>query len=1501
MSLPVSETSASGGIITGRTAGHVVGQNFQSPNLSKTDILGRLVGRAAEVECLLDSVPCLGLLDTGSMVTTLSEQFYHANLAHLPVNSIETLVDIKCANGQSLPYLGYIEVEITPRQDLNSMHAHSALVIIVPHTEYHNKVPLVIGTNFIQPYEEACRTAASLAGTDVFSTWATAFNAVYQACGPFSPIPVSLPAGYKIAADSKALITAEVEVPTFQHPMLALTEPGGTSSLPGGIIVANCLVRLEPHQSKQSVTFEVRNVSKRDVTIPSGMVMCTLQHCHAVEELNTLVYGDHEREFLELFDLQELTSDLSEEDKTRLLSLLLKWRHVFSTSECDMGRTSLVTHPINLTDETPIKQRYRRVPPGMYDTLKSHLQDLLGAGIIRESQSPWSSCIVLAKKKDNSLRMCIDFRALNARTVRDAYYLPRVEEMTDAMYGAKYFTCLDLKSGYYQVEINEEDKHKTAFSAGPLGFYEFNSMAFGLTNAPATYQRLMEKCLSGLQPQQCLVYLDDIVIHSKTMEENLDRLELVFQRLEQAGLKLRPDKCQFLKRKVRYLGYVISEEGIHTDPAKTDCLRDWPIPRNVKEVRRFLGFSGYYRKFLKDYGKIARPLTNLLKGENGKTKKKKKKTVTHNWKWGEEEQHAFSSIIQSLCEAPVLAFADYSKPFILHTDACSHGLGAILYQKQEGQMRVIAYASRGLSEAESRYPAHKLEFLALKWAVTQKFHDYLYGHYFEAVTDNNPLTYVLSSAKLDAVGHRWLAELGAYHFSIAYRSGRQNIDADVLSRIPLQLPSEQVSLICQTQLLQVPYVETLCLGQDVDVIPAGWSDPNPGIEPVDLHTLQEADEVIGEVIRLLKGGNKPKGRGLKRGSWEFRRLIREWDYLKIVSGRLCRVRTVDGQTVQQVVLPKACRDDVFHGLHDQMGHLGRTRTFDLVQARFFWPGMYRDVANRVATCGRCIRFNAPPDVAPLISIHSSQPMELVCMDFLSLQPSRGYDNILVITDHFTRYTQAIPTKNQTARTTARLLYDNFIVHYGVPSRLHSDQGRNFESNVIKELCAILGIEKSRTSPYHPAGNGLTERVNSTLIRMAGKLEQDKKSAWKDYLPSLVHAYNATRHDSTTFSPYYLMFGREPRLTVDAKYNLSLPKHRHKCYTEFAKALKQRLEFAFKVADTASRKAKRRQAVNFDKKQRGASLKSGDAVLVKKTGVHMMDKLADDWEEDTYVVLDRVDPGIPVYIVQSNEDGHQRTLHRNHLLPIGQTIEEPEDSNQRNEEQPTGGSTRKTEEDSDVDADSVLEVDSEGVLGTQQNDSSLVGTPGESEGDAVAQPEAVLGTVANQDSPVSQVDIPHDKVLSPSGNRGMPKGVIEAQQSELPNLAHTSTKELQIGPESPETDADPFVDAADNLMPDQGVHGDQEAASLNDHQTANADDPEPPKVPTPTAPVPAPRRPARNRRPPERYGAQQSQQLVDLHPCWQQKIDYIFELLSSKPELASNRDVFSLLLNVVQHA
>ena len=856
---------------------------------------------------------------------------------------------------------------------------------------------------------------------------------------------------------------------------------------------------------------------------------------------------------------------------------------------------------------------------------------------------------------------------MNSRTIKDAYSLPKIEPILDSLIGAQIFSTLDLKTGYWQVEMAEECKAYTAFTCGPLGFYECDTMPFGATNAPTTFQRLMHDCLGDLNMNWCIVYLDDIIIFSDTKEEHLKRLEAVFQKLAAAGLKLNPSKCFFFREEIEYLGHVVSGKGIATNPKKVEAVTKWPTPKPVFDVRSFLGFVEYYRRFIKDFSKIAKPVREVITGLENQSKRTAKKTFIE---WTEAADSAFEHLKKLCMSTPILAYPDYQLPFVLHTDSSSEGLGAVLYQRQEGKLRVIAYASRSVSKSESHYKSHKLEFLASKWAVCEKFHEYLYGSKsFEVYTDNNPLTNVLTSAKLDACGQRWVAKLANYNFTIKYKCGLSNVEADVLSRISWpEVLADSEDLDIDLECMDTHKVNAVLTGSkskssliesvscSSKIIPTELNLDSGSSSAIDWMKEQRADPNLSAIIKLIESDQ------LQKDYPEVKSLLRIRKGLKLVKDILYRKSYSDSSSSKkflwQLVVPKAYRYWALAGFHDDVGHQGRMRTLSLLRERFFWPGMQAEATQYLVKCTRCLRRKTPPQVAPLQPIYVTQPWELVHMDYLSLEPSKGnIENVLVITDHLTRYALAHPSKTQTAQATARILWDNFICHYGFPEKFISDQGRNFESDLIKELCKIAGVKKLHTTPYHPQGNGQCERFNSNLCNMLGTLSEEEKSDWKSYLGCMTHAYNCTKHASTTYSPYYLMFGRHPRLPIDVEFGLPKPNSGDiSSKSRYVQKLRRRLNYAFQKASKYTNQQAQKYKSSYDKSIKVPQLQEKDIFLVKIVAHKGRHKLQDKWEPEEYVVVEQPIAGTPVYRVQPVTRGNIRTLHRNLLLPLGVKLE-----------------------------------------------------------------------------------------------------------------------------------------------------------------------------------------------------------------------------------------------------
>ena len=420
-----------------------------------------------------------------------------------------------------------------------------------------------------------------------------------------------------------------------------------------------------------------------------------------------------------------------------------------SQDTAELGCTHSMEHMIKVMDDTPFKEWFRQISPPLVEEVQNHLQEMLESGAIRPSQSAWCNAVVLVQKKDGSLWFCIDFCCLNACTKKDSYPLPRIQEVLESLVCAGYFSCIDLKSGFWHIKMEEASKQYTTFTVGNLGFFECNHMPFGLCNAPATFQRLMQNCLGKLNLIYCLIYPDNLIMFSQTVEEHLHWLHVVFDWLREYNFKLKPLKCSLFKKEINYLAHQVSKQGIWPSNTNLKAIAECVLLQTYTEIQAFLGLVGHYRWFIKGFAQIAQPLNEHLAGEGASRKSE--------WvSLSEDALEVFQALKQACMSSPVLAFANYMD-FLLKTDASKEGLGAVLSQKQaDGHYHLVVYGSQALTAHEKNYHSIKLEFLALKWAVTEHFKEYLLHQPFLVKTDNNPLTYIMTTPNLDATGCQWV-------------------------------------------------------------------------------------------------------------------------------------------------------------------------------------------------------------------------------------------------------------------------------------------------------------------------------------------------------------------------------------------------------------------------------------------------------------------------------------------------------------------------------------------------------------------------------------------------------------------------------------------------------------------------------------------------------------------------------------------------------------------------
>lgn len=1210
------------------------------------------------------SIPCV--LDSGSQVTLIKHSVFQEQFGEGLVKGKIPWLTLKAANGLMIPYIGYALFDF----DINGVKVLGKGVVVVEDScLQHDSCLLgmnVIGdcwTSVFQDGPQAEENFKSAMTPIAAAKWGKAF-AVCRRIGLVES-STELQGVAKLPRQDPVVIPPETEMMVWAQVPQAVGRP-------------DCCIMVENLQSDDQewrvartlswvrggrVPVRVCNPHPFSLELPQRRAIAAVSQVDSrdvrtEEELVLTPSGPSavEVEVRRINDPSAATvappeshpalalqgEGLDLDEQRRLAELLQRWTKVFAADEDDFGHTTAVLHQIPTGDAPPVRERYRPVPPNLYAELRSLLKGMLDNGVIKESASPWAAPVVLVRKKDGSWRFCVDYRKLNSITHKDAFPLPRIEESLTHLKESAWYSTLDLASGYWQVEVDPRDQEKTAFTT-PVGLFQFERMPFGLCNAPATFQRLMQRCLGGQVNDFLLIYLDDVIVYSPCFNSHLRHLEEVFEKLHQHGLKLQPQKCHLFRKEVKYLGHVVSKSGVATDPDKTAAVQNWPVPETVTQVRSFLNFVGYYRRFIPGFSRVAAPINALLQGTAGV----KKAAI----QWSPKCQQAFEELKQVLLQAPVLAYADFTLPFLLYTDASLEGLGAVLSQVQGGRERVIAYASRSLKPPErndQNYSSFKLELLALFWAITDKFKHYLWGSEFTVFTDNNPLVH-LETAKLGAVEQRWVAQLANFTFSVKYRPGTTNRNADALSRLPGEANAQAVQL--------APPKE----GGPEEEVPRAAQDDGWG----SWQERQQQDPELNQVSQLKNRGLTVSQRR-KLVSPQVRRWVREWDRLEHRKGVLgrCIQEPDTGQLTFQLIVPTQHAQDLWKDYHKAAGHANSEKVLGLMRRRFYWQGMGKDIRGWTAECPECAVAKAGPAVrAPLQPIVSSYPWEVVALDYLSLgRPADTHPYILVMTDLFSRFAVAVPTKDQTAQTTANALWAALIQPFGCPERFLTDRGGAFESEVMHRLCELYGCTKSRTTPYHPQGNGACERFNRTLLSLLNTLCEEDQLRWRDKLPALVQAYNNTVHCSTGLTPYFVLFGRHARLPIDLCVDVVPPQDR-RTVAGWVDKHHRTLVDAYSRVQTHTKQRQNWDQARYDKKTLAVPLLPGERVLIRNFRRRARGKLAPHWIPSPFVVISQIRPGHPVYKIRpEGKEGPTQTMHRNNLRPcpagLGTTRTEP---------------------------------------------------------------------------------------------------------------------------------------------------------------------------------------------------------------------------------------------------
>ena len=921
-----------------------------------------------------------------------------------------------------------------------------------------------------------------------------------------------------------------------------------------GLRVARTLI---PNDSP-TVAVRVCNVSRHPIRLYKGQSVSVLQTVKIAAVAPVTTTDDSNAEQQRRSIVQGIDPMVSGETRQQLSELIEKYQDIFSYSEYDLGSTDIVQHEIDTGVQRPFRQALRPQPRAKLPVIDNLINEMQSQGIIEPCQSEWASNIVLVTKKDGSIRFCVDYRKLNSLTQKDAYPLPRIETCLDTLSGAAWFSTFDLRSGFHQVKVNPKDVNKTTFTCH-RGTFRFPRMPFGLCNAPATFQRLMDTVLMGLNFDICLAYLDDIIVYSRDLQSHMERLERLFQRLQEANLKLKPSKCSIMQKRVSFLGYIVSESGIGTDPSKIEAVRNWPVPTNLRQSRAFVGLCQYYRRFVPNFSAIAAPLHALTK-------------KGAPFIWTAECQNAFEQLKEALTSADVLALPDDEGHYILDCDASDKAIGAVLSQIQNGEERPICYASQLYDKHQQNYNVTRKELLALVTFV-RKFRQYLLGRPFTIRSDHAALQWLRKTPEPIGQQARWLEILEEFDFQVQHRPGTQHSNADSLSRR----------------------------------IAATHQQPPTQTHQIDWPEVQKNDPIIGEIYRLVETGDSaPNPESISGCCSEMKSLCAQLERMKLrTDGTLCRTftDTNTGHTHEQIVVPAPLRKDIADELHRGLngGHLGQRRSKLLLQKRFYWPHWSTDVQLAKHRCSQCARYQKPQprrqgELQPLLT---GEPWERIGIDVTGPHPtsSRGNVYILTIIDHFTKWVELLPMRNQEATTVAKLLFDRVICVHGCPLQILTDQGTNFESTLFQELCKLMSIDKVRTSTYKPSTNGNIERFHGTMHSMLAKFISDNQRDWDEKLPAVAFAYRTSVQESTKFTPFYLMYGREARIPADLVYGTQPDSDLTSNVSEFADKHQTALREAYTLVRKHLGVAARRRKRDYDLRTRTKDYPVGSWVWV----------------------------------------------------------------------------------------------------------------------------------------------------------------------------------------------------------------------------------------------------------------------------------------------------------------
>lgn len=947
---------------------------------------------------------------------------------------------------------------------------------------------------------------------------------------------------------------------------------------------------------------------------------------------------------------------------------------VFALEDDELSTNNFYRQHIPLSDYNPVYTKNYRIPQTHREEIERQVKDMLRNDLIEHSYSPYNSPLLLVPKKGTGdvkrWRVVVDFRNINKKVISDTFPLPRIDEILDELGRARFFSILDLRSGFHQIDIEDESRPITAFSTNS-GHYQFKRLPFGLKISPNSFQRMMSIAMSGLTPQSCFLYVDDLIVFGCSLEHHNANLIKVFEALRKFNLKLNPSKCQFLQTTVTYLGHQISDKGILPDSSKYSAVKNYPVPKNADDARRFVSFCSYYRRFIPNFAKIAYPLNRLTK-----------KSVA--FEWTQVCQEAFTELKERLMQPPILQFPDFTREFRLTTDASDVACGAVLSQIVNGEDLPVCYASRSFKQTEKHKHPMLKECIAIHWAVDH-FKPYLIGRKFKVITDSRPLVYLFNMKNPTSKLTRMRLDLESFDFVIEYVKGKNNVCADALSRITLDISdlkqmhvnavitrsmtkkeAARVQQNDQLKNLVEPKVYSPINRQEASEYPSIdfkiILDPKITHDTVNLkrkrnvifvkinlmdasHLIDELKNVFVEIENYLIE-EKVSHLKIERSSQIFEYMNLEM-FKQIIDRSLKRIKIVI-LPVRTKLNDENVIQELIKNYHESPigGHVGVTRLNRKLSENYVIRQLRQKVKTYVRGCKLCQINKYKRNEKELMTITDTPTtsFDIIEMDIVGpLMPSHdGHRYILTIQDVLTKYVVLVPVRTKSAESVARAFIDNFLLTFGAVSKIKTDMGTEFMNSLFEEVMKILQIHHAHSTPYHPQTIGALERNHRNLNEFLRNYTDEALDDWIDYVKYYEFCYNTTPCVATGYTPFELVYGKKVKFPMDLTMNGVDPVYD---VDNYANELKYKLQLSHERANKYLEKIKlKRKNINDCKITNYSEIKIGDLVLMTRS--HNTNKLQ-PLRSGPYAVERIETPNIVIRI----NDKETKTVHRTLLTKV----------------------------------------------------------------------------------------------------------------------------------------------------------------------------------------------------------------------------------------------------------